>query len=158
MEETTAYCGLYCGSCGIYIATMKDDADELARIALKMKTTAEEIKCRGCRSSVLSPHCRSCGFRSCARGKSADACERCPEFPCERLREFQRQAPHRAELFESARYRGERGFEAWLEKMKADYSCAACGTLNSPYYARCPECGRAPANPFVERNSGLFPR
>jgi ribosomal protein L40E len=156
MKDSVAYCGLFCESCGVLIATRGNDESELSRIAAKMNTTKEEVRCRGCRSSVLSPHCRNCEFRDCAKEKRIEGCEQCADFPCEALREFQKKAPHRVELFESARYRKDKGVEEWLEKMKDDYSCAECGAMNSPYYARCRACGAKPGNRFVARNVALF--
>lgn len=156
IDDTVAYCGLFCGSCGVYVATMKDDVEDLERIASMMKVRPEEIPCRGCRSGTLSPHCRNCEFKECARGKKLDACEECVDFPCDSLREFQRQLPHRAELFESAEYRKAHGIDAWLRKMAEDYACEKCGTVNSPYYPSCKACGNEPANPFAGRNHALF--
>jgi Protein of unknown function (DUF3795) len=156
IKDTVAYCGLFCESCGIYIATKKNDGPELERLAQIMKTTKDKIRCEGCRSSVLSPHCRECGFTACAKTRGADNCEQCGEFPCVKLREFQAQLPHRAELFESAAYRKAHGVEKWLRKMTEDYSCADCGAINSPYYVSCKKCGKEPANPFVGRHLGLF--
>jgi len=156
MKDTVAFCGLFCESCGVYIATQNNDISELQRIAVMMKTTVEEIRCNGCRSSILSPHCRDCEFRSCAKTKKYDNCEECSEFPCSSLQEFQKKAPHRIELFESAYFRKENGVDSWLDKMKDDYSCNTCGTINSPYYVDCKKCGFHPGNEFIKRNSVLF--
>ena len=156
IDDTAAFCGLFCGSCGIYIATIRNDGKELERIAQMMKTGIEEIPCRGCRSDVLSPHCRMCGFKSCAKTRNLNNCEECGEFPCDALRDFQKQLPHRTELFESAQYRNEHGIDQWLEKMREDYSCEKCGEINSPYYTACRKCGNDPANPFIRRNISSF--
>jgi hypothetical protein len=156
MRDTVAVCGLFCESCGIYIATQKKDDLELERLALMMKTTKEEIQCNGCRSSLLSPHCRNCEFRSCAQDKKLDNCEECRKFPCESLTVFQKKAPHRAELFKSAEYRKNNGIGMWLDKMRKDYSCPICKTINSPYFLICKKCGYAPCNEFINRNGSLF--
>jgi len=156
IKETVAYCGLFCEACGVYIATKADDQADLERIAKRMGTTKEEIRCEGCRSGVLSPHCRECSFRDCATKKGIANCEDCDSFPCAPLVEFQKQAPHRAELFESAAYRGKNGVDAWFAKMQADYACPKCGNVNSPYYGACKKCGENPGNEFIRRNSALF--
>ncbi|HNX57818.1 MAG TPA: DUF3795 domain-containing protein [Spirochaetota bacterium] len=156
INESTACCGLFCESCGVYIATRNNDDKELERIAKLMNTTKDEVICKGCRSSVLSPHCRNCEYRSCATDKHVDNCEQCNEFPCDALKLFQKQMPHRAELFESAGYRRDNGIDAWSEKMRRDFSCASCGTINSPYYTACAHCGNEPANDFRKRNIALF--
>ena len=156
IKETVAYCGLFCEACGVYIATKADDQVDLERIAKRMRTTKEEIRCEGCRSGVLSPHCRECSFRDCATRKGIANCEDCDSFPCAPLVEFQKQAPHRAELFESAAYRKKNGIDAWFAKMQADYACPKCGNVNSPYYGACKKCGENPGNEFIRRNSALF--
>lgn len=156
MRDTIAVCGLFCESCGIHIATRNKDDIELERLAAMMKTTKEEIQCDGCRSGVLSPHCRNCEFRSCAQGKQMDNCEECRDFPCESIKDFQKKAPHRAELFESAEYRKNKGIDLWLGKMRKDYSCPICHTINSPYFSRCGKCGSVPCNEFRKRNMSLF--
>jgi len=156
IKDTVAFCGLFCESCGVYIATKNHDEADLERIALRMKTTKEEIRCEGCLSAVLSPHCRECALKACARSKSLQNCELCGDFPCAKLRDFQAQLPHRAELFESANYRKVQGVESWMRKMTEDYSCADCGAINSPYYVSCKKCGKEPANPFVGRHMSLF--
>ena len=156
MNESTACCGLFCESCGVYIATKKNNDIELERIAKMMGTTKDEIRCEGCRSSVLSPHCRNCEYRTCADNKRIENCEQCGEFPCDALKSFQKQMPHRAELFESAGFRRDNGIVAWRDKMKRDYSCESCGAINSPYYTKCAKCGNEPANDFRERNISLF--
>jgi len=156
IRNTVAYCGLFCESCGVYIATINNDQEELERIATMMKTTKEEIVCKGCRSDTLSRHCRNCFFKQCARNKKIDFCEECKEFPCVKLIEFQKEMPHRAELFESARYRKENGLQKWLKKMEHDYSCPVCGYINSPYYKKCKNCNAEFGNIFVRRNLDLL--
>jgi len=88
--------------------------------------------------------------------KNIANCEDCESFPCAPLVEFQKQAPHRAELFESAEYRKKSGIDAWLAKMRADYACPKCGNVNSPYYGKCRKCGENPGNDFIRRNGTLF--
>ena len=158
IKETVAYCGLFCESCGVYIATQDKNNKELERLADLMKTTKDEIVCNGCRSSTLSPHCRKCNFRSCSQDKNNNNCEDCNEFPCSQITEFQKQMPHRAELFESLKYRKEHGINDWLIKMKNDYACSKCETINSPYYIKCKKCNTDPGNDFIERNYSLFKR
>ena len=149
---TSAYCGLFCESCAVYIAS-KTSKNDLAVLAEKMNTTVEEMHCEGCKSDRLSPHCRSCFFKSCAREKGLEYCEDCSDFPCQKLMEFKEQFPHRNELLVSAKYRKENGIEKWVEKMKNDYSCPNCGTINSPYYYRCKNCGSIPSSQYFIRNA-----
>lgn len=154
-NELVAHCGLYCGSCGVYLAT-RSGGEELEQLAQRFGLAPEEMRCEGCSSDVLFTHCRSCEFRDCTAGKGIENCEDCAEWPCEKLKNFQTQMPHRAELFESAAYRKENGLDAWAEKMKADYSCQSCGAINSPYYVKCKQCGNMPGNDFIGRNLELI--
>jgi hypothetical protein len=156
MTETVAICGLFCESCGIYIATKEQNEVELERIATMMKTTKDEIQCNGCRSTVLSPHCRDCDIKKCAISHDVINCESCNSFPCDKLEVFQKQMPHRTELFESANYRKINGIQQWIIKMRKDYACESCEYINSPYYLKCKKCGNDPANNFVKRNQSLF--
>jgi hypothetical protein len=158
IRESVAYCGLFCESCGVYIATKAGDMAELGRMAQKMCVAAEDMACDGCRSERRSAHCRECALRDCAGEMGIVGCEHCEDFPCAELREFQAKLPHRAELFEAAELRKAIGLDAWMAKMAQDYSCPACGKLNSPYYPACPSCGASPANPFSARHASLFGR
>lgn len=149
--ELVAHCGLFCGSCSVYIASQGDDS-ALDWIAARFNTTREEMRCNGCRSERLSQQCRDCDFRTCVHEKKIENCEDCSSFPCDNLRDFQTKMPHRIELFASARYRKENGLSMWFDKMYEDYSCTACKAVNSPYYITCKKCGHAPGNNFIERN------
>lgn len=149
--ELVAHCGLFCGSCSVYIASQGDDT-ALDWIAARFNTTREEMRCNGCRSERLSQQCRDCDFRTCVHEKKIENCEDCSSFPCDNLRDFQTKMPHRIELFASARYRKENGLSMWFDKMYEDYSCNACKVVNSPYYIKCKKCGHAPGNNYIERN------
>ena len=150
--KTSAYCGLFCDACAVFIASKKHDVDALNLIARKMGTTAEEMVCYGCRSDRLSSYCRACEFKRCASEKQIDFCSQCQEYPCAKLKEFQVKMPHRAELFESLDYLKTHGLTEWRKKMEEDYACHACQTMNSAYSIACKNCGRMPANGFVERH------
>ena len=80
--ELISPCGLYCGVCAIYIA----DRDNNAKLKEKLvslykgqtgkgtlpgseKLTADDIKCRGCMSDELFPHCKQCHIRNCTEEK-----------------------------------------------------------------------------------------
>jgi hypothetical protein len=147
---TAAVCGLFCESCGAYIATRENTLEPLAQ---KFGRPAEEIQCKGCRSDTLSFYCRTmCKMKGCAADKGLQFCSECDAYPCVVLKEFQSQAPHRLELFSSLDYIKENGEEKWLCKMRGEYACAECGTINSIYQFDCRKCGHDPSSPFVERN------
>lgn len=150
-NELVANCGLYCGACGVYLATQVG-GDVLEQLASRFGLSPDEMRCEGCRSEVLFAHCRKCDFRECTQSKGIENCEDCSEWPCEKLKNFQTQMPHRAELFESSEYRKANGLEAWFAKMEKDYSCKACGVINSAYNVKCKQCGAMPGNDFIGRN------
>jgi hypothetical protein len=41
-------CGLYCGSCGIYLATQENDEEKLLQYALVLNQPFDETMCDGC--------------------------------------------------------------------------------------------------------------
>lgn len=150
-NNLVAHCGLYCGACGVYLATLSG-GEALEQLASRFGLSPEEMRCQGCRSDVLTEYCRKCDFRDCTRAKGIENCEDCAEWPCEKLKNFQSQMPHRAELFESSEFRKENGLGEWFAKMEKDYSCSACGAINAAYYVKCKQCGNMPGNDFIGRN------
>jgi len=101
-KKLAAVCGLFCASCSVYIGST-EDPQRLERVAKKMGATLEEMKCHGCRSEIVSAHCRECALVRCAQEKAIDYCHECSTYPCEQLKTFQKQMPHRRDLFESGR-------------------------------------------------------
>ncbi len=151
-KKTAAVCGLLCRSCGIYIATQENNTDQLKGIAERLHIPFEEVRCKGCRSDVLSAHCKSCFFRECSEQKEIEFCSECSEYPCQQLREFQTKMAHRAELFQSLDRIREVGWERWYTEIVARHSCTKCNTLNGWYSLTCPGCGNTPASQFVADN------
>lgn len=149
--QKSAVCGLYCPACSLYIAT-DENGKRLEAVAAKLSQSVEDSRCGGCRSSLLSLHCRVCAFKSCASSRKISFCSQCGDYPCGDLRDFQAKMPHRAELWESLECVLREGHDKWLEKMEVDHSCAVCGTINSAYDMVCRSCGNAPASPFNARN------
>jgi hypothetical protein len=146
-----AYCGLYCSSCSVFIASQEDPA-RLQIIANKMNRSVEETRCNGCRSEKLSSYCLNCDLKICAISKGIDFCSECNDYPCSKLKSFQKKMPHRSELFDSLDYVKNNSIEKWEEKMIQDFSCPKCGKINSPYFINCKKCNTFPGNKFIERN------
>lgn len=144
-------CGLYCGGCTVYIGT-KEDPHRLGYLANRTGQRIEELKCEGCRSNRLSGYCKTCHMKECAREKGVDFCGDCESYPCEEIKNFQKELPHRWDLFESMTYLKKNGLDKWYEQMKEDYSCKSCGETNSAYDLKCRKCGNTPGNDFVKRN------
>jgi len=109
-----------------------------------------ELACHGCRAEKRSFYCQTCRIADCAAGKGLDFCGGCAEYPCETLRVFQAEMPHRAELWQDQERIREGGWEKWLQEKAGHYSCAACGTVNSAYDMSCRRCGHTPGCRFAE--------
>lgn len=148
-KRLAAVCGLFCPACNVYIGT-KEDPEKLKGIAERLQRPVEELECHGCRSDKLCFFCReSCKMAKCAAEKGIDFCGECAEYPCEELKTFQAQLPHRIELWKYQERIKEVGYEKWYSEMIEHYSCPACGTLNSAYDMACRKCGATPGCTYV---------
>ena len=154
---TSAICGLFCDSCTLYIGTTEDPR-RLEKLAANRGTTAENIRCEGCRSNVLGTYCRTCQMKACAARKGVGFCSECDEYPCGILIAFQKQMPHRIELFESLEDIRDHGEAQWRARMEKNYRCESCGTLNAIYDEACRQCGHTPPNPYAGRHKADIER
>jgi hypothetical protein len=152
ISELAAVCGLYCGGCGIYLATQENDVPKLEYYAKMMNQTIDETRCNGCRSDVVTNYCKKCTFTKCAADKGIGFCGDCAEYPCTDLMDFQAMMPHRAELWQSQERIKEVGWEKWIEERKHYFSCKECNTVNTAYDMKCRKCGSAPGNDFAKNN------
>jgi hypothetical protein len=97
MNTMTAYCGLACDTCPIYLATLEPDRSRRlsmrSDIALKcneqygMNLHADDVNdCDGCRAGArLFAGCINCEIRSCATERQVLSCAFCPDYGCERI-------------------------------------------------------------------------
>lgn len=115
-------CGLYCGKCEIYIASMSSDDKRKAALAAKLskikgkKIAAEDVHCWGCWSNNRNCWGKRCEFRKCAADKGIDFCYQCPEFPCNDLNKFYDTQPQaRDNLIQISK----KGFDAFVSEMTA---------------------------------------
>jgi hypothetical protein len=152
-KNLVSACGLYCGSCGIYLATQENNTEKLLQYALVLNQSLNETFCDGCRAERKSAHCsRMCSFIKCTFEKGIGFCGTCPKFPCKELTDFQSKMPHRTEILESQNRLKEIDWEQWLIEMKENYSCPECNTINSAYDLNCRRCGHFPSGRFAERH------
>lgn len=157
VRNLSAACGLYCGSCGIYLATQENDTEKLLRYALVLNQSLNETFCDGCRAERKSAHCSCmCSFIKCTFEKGIEFCGFCQEFPCTELKNFQSRMPHRVEILESQNRLKETGMEQWIIEMKENYSCPQCKTVNTAYDERCRKCGSTPSSRFTTRHLQLI--
>ncbi len=95
MRTMIAYCGLDCGQCDAYRATIGDDQtlrEKTAKAWSEMnhaEILPEHINCEGCRTDGIKfVYCESmCPIRRCALSKGMTTCGDCAELEtCEKVR------------------------------------------------------------------------
>ena len=149
-------CGIYCGTCPSYLAWQENDVEQLERRAQRHGISIEEAHCNGCLSNKVMPSCVECrpGFRKCAREHKVTWCFECPDFPCQRLRDFrdvhiEDGISHHEHLIDELQYTKEHGIEAWLEKKEKEGRCPQCGKRLYWFARICPKCQTS-----IRRNEG----
>ncbi len=92
MVNIIAYCGINCSECPAYLATQKDDYEELKKVAKEwsnesMSFKPEEIYCDGCNQEErIFRWCRECPIRGCCREKGFKNCAYCEDYFCDNLK------------------------------------------------------------------------
>lgn len=140
-------CGIYCGTCPMYLAYRKNDSKQLDNISKEWGLPIEEIPCDGCHSDKLFSPCRECrhGFRECAKQKGVTWCFQCPDFPCSRLEDFRdihvvNGISHHDHVIEDLKDMKEQGVEQWVEEQNKNGCCPRCGTMLYWFVLECPDC------------------
>lgn len=83
-----AYCGLKCGECPVYLASVSKNKAQQIKLAKEYSTdtwkfSEEDMYCLGCHSDTLSEKmCGACEIRKCGVEKALKNCAGCAEFPC----------------------------------------------------------------------------
>lgn len=148
-KRLAAVCGLFCPACTVLIGT-REDPERLKVLAERIQKPIKELRCDGCRTEKRCFYCRErCKMGKCASQRGIDFCGECEEYPCEDLKSFQAELPHRIELWKSQERIREVGYEKWYAEMIKHYSCPECGSINSAYDLSCRKCGTAPSCNYV---------
>ncbi len=151
-KKLTAVCGLFCPSCTVFIGTA-EEPERLKGIAEIYHTTPEVWECHGCRSEKRSYFCENnCKMVECAAERGIEFCVECEEYPCNELRTFKAQRPHRIELWEAQKRIKEVGYAQWFSEMLEHYACPQCQTINSAYDLQCRSCGAEPSCAYVDQH------
>ncbi len=151
-KRLASVCGLFCPACFVFIAT-REDPERFRAIAKRFGKPEEDVRCSGCRSDERCFYSRKkCRMAPCACERGVDFCGECGEYPCDDLKAFQAEMPHRMELWESHARIREAGYLTWYREMIEHYSCPQCRTLNSAYDLQCRNCGREPSCEYVGRH------
>ncbi len=138
-QELAAPCGLYCGVCGIYRATVTNDQKLKEKLAKAYGDAPEKINCRGCLSRTVYWYCSACPVKSCAAEKKLEGCHQCNQFPCDKIETFPVEEGKRNIL---------RGVLEWRRLGTADFflseekrfTCPKCQTLLFRGTRKCRNC------------------
>ena len=158
-----APCGLYCGACGIYLATRDGNTKFQGILARLYGSRPEETTCAGCMQADppadLYPFCEACRIRDCVKTKGYDSCHMCDEFPCSFVDEFpvavgrsvmKRAIPAWREHV--ARLGDERGSVEWARAECERYHCPDCGEPLFRGAVQCRACKADVADALDGRN------
>jgi hypothetical protein len=150
-KDLMAPCGLYCGLCGVYIAT-RDENKKFKKIMGNIYGTApEKTECLGCMkpdsNKKLYGFCKKCKIRDCVKSKGYYSCHQCDEWPCDMIENFpvttgakviKRTIPiWRAKVAENG---DEEGSVEWARAECERYHCSSCGKPLFRGAQRCRSC------------------
>lgn len=109
MDQMISHCGLICGDCNAYKATVNGDealrkqtAEEWSRI-FGADIKAEDINCLGCKTGINFGYCKVCEVRACSMGRELNNCAGCDSFSCGKLDEIFKFSPEARERLEKLR-------------------------------------------------------
>ena len=147
-KTSAAVCGLYCKACSWFIATA-EDPERLKKLGKRFHFSEQESRCYGCRSVKRLVYCDTCKMVACAEERGIDFCSECEEYPCDELKRFQSEMPHRIELWANLERIKSVGYTQWLKEIRGHYTCPECQTINSAYDLKCRNCGNKPSCRYV---------
>ncbi len=147
-KNLLAPCGLYCGACGVYIATRDENEKFKSVMGNLYGTKPEETECLGCMQPdpPKRPYgfCEICKIRNCVKSKGFYSCHQCKEWPCNRIDNFgfttgirvmKRAIPlWRAKVAEHGDVKGS---IEWARAECEHYDCPSCG---KPLFRGAQEC------------------
>jgi len=152
-KKLMAPCGLYCGVCGVYIATRDHNDKFKAALGTVYKTPPEETECLGC----MQPHppeklyiyCKICEIRDCVKSKGYYSCHQCDQWPCHLIDNFglktglqvmKRTIPIWRKCVELND--DEKGSIDWARSECERYHCSSCGAPLFRGAQKCRNCKR----------------
>jgi hypothetical protein len=152
-----APCGLYCGVCGVYLATRNGDDKFKALLGRLYGSAPEETECRGCMQpdppQTMYGYCRVCPIRDCVRGRGFYSCHQCAEWPCGLVTGFPIATGRRVMQRAIPRWRDRvaglgvgPGDVAWARAEGERYHCPHCGEPLFRGAQRCRACKAAVAD------------
>ena len=152
-KRLMAPCGLYCGTCGVYISHRDGNTKFRDLLARLYGSKPEETQCKGCMQEdppeLLYSFCTQCPMRDCVRGKGYYSCHQCADFPCDMVENFplpvgqrvmKKAIPKWRELV--AEHGDEEGSVAWARSECERYHCPDCGAPLFRGARKCRSCKR----------------
>lgn len=150
-KDLMAPCGLYCGVCGVYIATRDGNEKFKAVMGKLYGSKPEETECLGCMQpdppQKRYGFCDACSIRNCVKSKGYYSCHQCGQWPCSLIEKFpfatglrvmQRTIPvWRAKV---AEHGDENGSVEWARAEAERYHCQSCGQALFRGAQRCRAC------------------
>ncbi|MCP4348705.1 MAG: DUF3795 domain-containing protein [Desulfobacterales bacterium] len=138
-KELLAPCSMYCGVCGIYMASRDNNQKLKDKLANAYSVTPEQVACKGCLSDERFVYCQACDIRTCVMEKGYDGCHQCEEFPCKIIDDFPVPAGKKV-MLRSVPDRKRLGTEKWVEQEEKRYKCSHCGDQVFRGAKRCGSC------------------
>ncbi len=92
--EFIGFCGLDCGKCPIFRATIDNDETLRTQCAKQYSTgrfllRPEDMHCYGCHSDYRCLKiCAHCEIASCAEMKNVLTCAECANYPCSKIERY----------------------------------------------------------------------
>jgi hypothetical protein len=150
-RKLMAPCGLYCGACGVYIATRDNNEKFKTVMGNLYGTRPEDTECLGCMqpesSKKLYAYCRDCKIRDCVRSKELYSCHQCEDWPCKMVTNFPLATGRKVMMETLPKWRekvaeqgDEKGSEEWARSVCERYHCSSCGTPLFRGAQRCRSC------------------
>jgi len=138
-RETIAPCGLYCGVCGVYQATINKDDTLKQKFAKAYGVSSDDLACRGCRSETVFVYCQICEIKTCTMERQIEGCHQCREFPCGKVDAFPVPEGKMNILRAVPKWR-ELGTEKWVEEEEKLFTCRSCGNQLFRGAKKCRNC------------------
>ena len=141
-KALAAPCGLFCGVCGIYVATRDGNEKFKEKLAPVYGAKPEDLVCDGCLSERVFGYCQSCPIKSCCLDKKIEGCHQCSDFPCKFIDNFPIPVGKKVILRSIPRWR-EVNTAQWMAEEEQRYICPHCGYPQFRGVKKCRQCKEA---------------